>query len=354
MILLAPVLVAVFLPLPQTAVAINELLTFPLFGNSLGGDPFDDGTTRVIPQVVRLRSVSICYGDVIDGIQLLYLLQDNSTFIGLPHGRINKECPKESKMRTIVFKEGERLVHIEGTAQKTWQYISQLTLFTSVNGGPPKLRGGPFGNNGDTNNPDVPFSLTGEVRGIYGRSGDVLDALGFYMITSLSLLSYNKTDGIGGEDGEYFDDFKNLSSNNETPVKITNMVINYASFINGIQVTYMTSMPEGTSTTLTHGTLARQNYLGHSDSAVLDFDADEWITRVDISSRVLSLPLIGSHQYLNYFKVETTNSIGSVRSYGPFGESVSPENITTVVGVVHGFYGRSTNKRGINALGFYI
>ena len=113
----------------------------------------------------------------------------------------------------------------------------------------------------------------------------VLDALGFYMNTSLPLHSYNKTDTVGGEDEEYFDDFKNLSSNNEMPVKITNMVISYASFINGIQVTYMTSIAEETSTTLTHGTLAQQNYLGHSDLAVLDFDADEWITRVDVSSR---------------------------------------------------------------------
>ena len=354
MILLASVVVSTFLSFPETAAAVNKLLTSPLFGNPLGGDPFDDGTTSLIPQVDHLRSISICYGDVIDGIQLLYILQDNSTFIGLPHGRINKECPKDSKLRTIVFKEGERLVQVEGSVQKTWQYISQLTLFTSVNGGPPKLRGGPFGNRGD--NPDVPFSLTGDIRGIFGRSGDVLDSLGFYMNTSLPLHTYNKTDLVGGEDGEYFDDFESLLSNGsaEIPLKITNMVISYGSFINGIQVTYMTSMAEGTSITLTHGTLDRQNYLGHSDLAVLEFEADEWVTRINISSRVLSLPMEGVHRYLNYLQIETTNSVGSVRSYGPFGAVVSTENVTTVVGVVHGFYGRFTKKKALNALGFYI
>ena len=66
-------------------------------------------------------------------------------------------------MNKIVFKEGETLIHIEGMIQNTWHYISQLTLFTSINGGPPKLRGRPFGNGG---NSYIPFSLTGDVRGI--------------------------------------------------------------------------------------------------------------------------------------------------------------------------------------------
>ena len=159
--------------------------------------------TAVIPHVAHLYSLLICYGDVVDGIQLVYILQDNGTFIPSPHGKISNKCSKDSNMSKIVFKEGERLVHIEGLIQKTWYFISQLTLFTSI-GGPPKLRGGPFGG-GSTS--DIQFSLTGDIRGIFGRTGDALDALGFYVNTTVPLSSYQKTNLIGGKGGIDFDDF---------------------------------------------------------------------------------------------------------------------------------------------------
>ena len=168
---------------------------------------------------------------------------------------------------------------------------------------------------------------------------------------SLPLNSYQKTDLTGGDLGTDFDDFKNLSSNNEKPVKITSMVIcSSANFINAIRVTYLTS--KGTSTTLTHGTLVRENWLEHSNFALLDFNTNEWITRVDISYRH-RYPT-DRYMYFNYLKIETTNSVGSIRSYGPFGKSVSSENISTVVGVVHGLYSRATDWVVINALGFYV
>ena len=142
--MILPALLLVIFLFLQTAAA-DSVFASPLFGNCLGSVPFDDGNATEIPNVLRLRSLSICHGDAIDGIQLLYILKDNSTFIGPPHGKINKDCPNNSKMRTIVFKENERLVHIEGTMHNTWQYISQLKLFNSIGGGPPKRRGGPFG-----------------------------------------------------------------------------------------------------------------------------------------------------------------------------------------------------------------
>ena len=70
--MLPALLLAVRLSLQMAAG--NPLLTSPLFGGSLGGDPFDDGTTAVIPPVAHLHSVLICYGDAIDGIQLIYIL----------------------------------------------------------------------------------------------------------------------------------------------------------------------------------------------------------------------------------------------------------------------------------------
>ena len=215
---------------------------------------------------------------------------------------------------------------------------------TSIAGGPPKIHGGPFGRGGFD---DIPFSLTGDIREIFGQHGDVLDAVGFYMNTSVPFISYKKTDLIGGIGGDNFDDFVILATKNEKPLKITNMIINYGSlsaFINGIQVTYMVS--KEATTTATHGTLVPDNSQGHNYFAILDFDADEWITKVDISSRES-----GPYQVINYLKIETTNPKGSIRSYGPFGQ-VYLGNITTVESVIHGFYGRSSDY--IYGLGFYI
>ena len=332
--MLPALLMAVFLSLQMAAG--NPLLTSPLFGYSLGGDPFDDGTAAVIPPVARLHSIHVCHGDLIDGIQLVYILEDNGTFIGPPHGKMNENCSnlKDSVMSKIVFKENERLVHVEGVVytDSRYPYVSQLKLFTSVSGQSPIFRGGPFGRV-----PGVPLSLTGDVRGIFGRRGDVLDAIGFYIDPSLPLNFYNKT-VVGGEGGNDFDDFKNLSSRNEKPLKITNMVINHNKMINGIQVTYMVC--SGASISITHGTIAVDSL------SFLDFEADEWITKVNTTTSYL-----GS-QSIYVLGIETTNSKGSVRSYGPFGTQPYNGTMTTVHGTVHGLYGRDYGN--MVALGFYV
>jgi hypothetical protein len=215
----ALIILAASLPLPEVAAA-SPLFASPLFGNSLGGDQFDDGTTAMIPQVTGLHIVLICYGDMVDGIQLVYTLQDNGTFVAYPHGKIKDQCDKDSNMSKIVFKEGEKLVHVEGLVQIKWRFISQLSLFTSINGGPPKLQGKPFGRGGTG---DIPFSLTGDIRGIFGRKGDVLDSIGFYVNTNLPLGSYYHTTNVTGgprPGTDQFDDFELITAKDEQPLKI--------------------------------------------------------------------------------------------------------------------------------------
>jgi hypothetical protein len=116
------------------------------------------------------------------------------------------------------------------------------------------------------------------------------------------------------------------------------MLINYGTAVNGIQVTYL--LPSGAISTVLHGVLSRDNL---QYDGILDFNKDEWITRIDISS--------GPSHVVDYLQMETTNSEGSVRTYGPFGK-VFMGNMTTVHGVVYGFFGRCGNQ--LDALGFYI
>ena len=144
-------------------------------------------------------------------------------------------------------------------------------------------------------------------------------------------MSYKKTDLIGGAGGDSFDDFL---SNSKTPFKITNMLINYGSAINGIQVTYL--LPSRATSTVLHGVLSRDNW---QYDGILDFNNDEWITHVDISS--------GLSHVVDCLEIKTTNSKGSLRSYGLV---FVMGNVTTVHGVVYGFFGRCGNQ--LDALGF--
>ena len=310
----------------------HGLYASPLFGSPGGGDPFDDGITAIVPRTVRIASLSVCYGDAVDGLQVNYTLEDGKTFIGFSHGGgVAVKCTKKH----IEFKEGETIVHIEGKTQVTYGYVSQLTLFTAMIGGLPSSYG-PFGLGGDS---DKPFSTTGTAIGVFGRAGQVLDALGLYIdpnpVVAAPTALYKKTDLVGGEGGDGFDDF--LLSN-EKPFKITKILINYGSVINGIQVTYL--LPSGAISTVLHGVLSQDNF---QYDGILDFDKDEWITRVDISS--------GPSHVVDYLQIETTDSEGSIRLYGPFGK-VFMGNMTTVHGVVYGFFGRCGNQ--LDALGFYV
>ena len=61
----------------------------------------------------------------------------------------------------------------------------------------------------------------------------------------------------------------------------------------------------------------------------------------------------GPSHVVDYLQVETTNFKGSVRSivYGPFGK-VFMGNVTTVHGVVYGFFGHCGNQ--LDALGLFV
>ena len=325
----ATLLIAIFASLQVTAdLGLALVLPGPLLGSpGPGGDQFDDGITAIIPHVARVSSLTVCHGDVLDGFQATYTLQDGKSFVGFSHGMENSNCTK----KIIDFMDNEMITRIEGKIQVSFRYISQMTLFTTIDGGLPSVYG-PFGTGTDQ---DTPFSMAGSPVGFFGRSGQVLDAVGLYINSTVPISLYEKTDPTGGDGGESFDDFSPDVENN--PVRISSMIVNHGDRVNGIRVKYM--LPDGDFSVVEHGGLSKPF------DGVLDFDDDEWITRVNISS--------GTSRVVDYLYFWTTSSSGAVRSYGPFGKPTATElNMTTIYGVVGGFFGRSGEQ--LNALGFYV
>ena len=109
-------------------------------------------------------------------------------------------------------------------------------------------------------------------------------------------------------------------------------------------MTYILS--NGVSQDVIHGTLLLNS---GNRNGILNFEEDEWITKVDISSGE-SLP---QHKACaDYLEITTIDSKGSIRLHGPFGYLDEADNATTLCGVVYRFFGCSGSH--INALGFHI
>lgn len=343
----------------QSAVAADVLVS-PLFGLPGRGDPFDDGTTTLIPCVTHVSAISLCLSSEDRfSIQLTYMLEDNKTYTGPVHG----VCPNESEKHYIKFKEGEILIRIEvqvndnNNADDT-HGIGQLTFFALTKEGVLSSYG-PYGSCWLCKS----FSMAGTVVGIFGESSSLLNAMGVYILNSaLPPSLYNKTALVGhvGEDDVNFDDI----FGNEQPSKITSMKIvtqfimggaagmkvkrqmDFYNAINGFQVTY--SFPSGATSTVTHGYVELDSSLIQS-VGILDFADTEWITQVDLS--------LGNETFHEQcIKIVTMDSKGSVETYGPFVKECEPT--ISVHGVVRGFYGYTGDPAiprasQLSSLGFY-
>lgn len=140
-----------------------------LIGPGKGGSPFDDMNDLKIPPVLRLASLTIWHGDYIDGLQTRQTLLGGSTRVGKVFGGQDSTLST-----TITLKEGEIIEHVDMCAD---DYISMLTftIKESMTGLTKVV--GPFGKGGNST-----FSMYGNILGLYGYSGDLIDNLGFYFI----------------------------------------------------------------------------------------------------------------------------------------------------------------------------
>ena len=131
-----------------------------LYGGS-GGGAFSEHPDICAATVI---SIIIRSGSLVDGIQLKYNLADGTYYQGSHHGGYGGGYEEF----WLDFNAGERVVGVLG---KSGNLVDQLGFITSLG-----RTIGPYGGSGGSS-----FKVDGcQVRGIYGRSGSLLDSIGFY------------------------------------------------------------------------------------------------------------------------------------------------------------------------------
>jgi hypothetical protein len=125
----------------------------------LGGDPFQD------PASGQITKITIGAGSVVDSIQTTYAMP-GGTSKSLKHGG-DGGVPTD-----IDFNAGEHIIAIIGRAGRVLDSIAILTEDQSG----VRRTFGPFGGGGGDQ-----FIIHGKVDGFFGRSGGVIDQIGFFV-----------------------------------------------------------------------------------------------------------------------------------------------------------------------------
>lgn len=131
-----------------------------------GGAPWDD-VRGASSAIVGIYQINIRHGNQVDAIQVTYRLADGSTYLAPAHGGSG------GKPSSFTLAEDEKIVRV---VCKTNNVLVDQVKFVTKNGVGEKHTYGPFGKTGETS----VVELEGDVIGFFGRSGDLLDALGVY------------------------------------------------------------------------------------------------------------------------------------------------------------------------------
>jgi len=122
-----------------------------------GGSLFNDS----VKEGWKIKRIIIRYGNIIDGIRCVWQRPDGSLQEGQHHGGYG------GVEKIIDLRDGEYVIEVAGAAGNV---VDSLRITTNY------AKYGPYGGNGGK-----PFSLkpsSGSVIGFYGRSGNLLDAIG--------------------------------------------------------------------------------------------------------------------------------------------------------------------------------
>ena len=146
----------------------------------------DDGVAHditVAPQ--RLESITIRWGKVLDSVAFTYRDKDNQLHTAGPWGGAGgeKEDPD-----TITLGPSEYITQVDWSVgpfklKEIEHCITSLKFVTN------QASYGPFGYAVDSTHYSLPVLNNGSVVGMFGRAGDYLHAIGFYVLPETSLAS---------------------------------------------------------------------------------------------------------------------------------------------------------------------
>ncbi len=146
---------------------LPPLVQSDAFGGS-GGNPFVDHIETSVPPIVNVTRLHIRHGNQVDSIQADYELLGGGSFNGPNHGGTG------GKPTEVCFSQGEVIVEMSGKTNNT--LVDQVTFTTRKSDGT-TCTYGPYGKTGKT-----PFGVQGRIVGFFGRSGNLLDALGVFYV----------------------------------------------------------------------------------------------------------------------------------------------------------------------------
>ncbi|HEX8238491.1 MAG TPA: jacalin-like lectin [Allosphingosinicella sp.] len=132
------------------------------FGGPGGGAFQDPGP---VPELSRILRMTIRSGSLVDAISTTYLLPDGSTQT-FSHGGTGGTATD------IHFNPGEQIIAVVG---RSGTYLDNIAFLTEDPRGERRTHG-PFGGNGGAQ-----FIVNRKVNGFFGRSGTLIDQIGFFV-----------------------------------------------------------------------------------------------------------------------------------------------------------------------------
>ena len=146
---------------------LPPLVQSELFGGT-GGNAFVDPIATTVPPIINVTRLRIRHGNQVDSIQADYELLGGGSITGPNHGGTGGQ-PTD-----VRFSQGEVIVEMSGKTNHT--LVDQLTFTTKKSDGSTGTYG-PYGRTGRTS-----FGVEGRIVGFFGRSGNLVDALGVFYV----------------------------------------------------------------------------------------------------------------------------------------------------------------------------